>query len=385
MLSQLMALFGFFALVLVSVYWVNRAVLLFDKLISDGQTALVVLEFTALSLPYVIKVVLPVAAFAATVYAVNRLTSESELVVMQATGFSPWRLARPVLVFGVIVAALLTVLVHVLVPASRAQLADRQAQIAENVTARFLTEGAFMHPAPGVTIYIREISARGELLDIFMSDSRNGVSQTTYTAEKALIVKAETGPKLIMLEGQAQTLRHADGRLSQTRFSDFTYDIGALISPASRTRRNWNELSTVALLGASPEALALTGGTAANAWLEVNERLAQPLMAPMAALLGFATLMLGGFNRFGIWRQILVAILALIAVQFISNAVADVTRRAPDLWGLAYFPAALGVVASVAMLWWAGQPRRIRAGRAGDRDDGRDDGRAKDPDAEALA
>ncbi|MEE3316364.1 MAG: LPS export ABC transporter permease LptF, partial [Pseudomonadota bacterium] len=33
LLSQLTVLFGFFALVLVSVYWVNRAVRLFDRLI----------------------------------------------------------------------------------------------------------------------------------------------------------------------------------------------------------------------------------------------------------------------------------------------------------------------------------------------------------------
>ena len=36
LLSQLLALFGFFALVLVAVFWVNRAVGLFDQLIGDG-------------------------------------------------------------------------------------------------------------------------------------------------------------------------------------------------------------------------------------------------------------------------------------------------------------------------------------------------------------
>ena len=81
-------LFGFFALVLVLVYWVNRAVVLFDQLIANGQSAAVFLEFTALSLPNVIRIVLPIAAFAGTVYATNRLMSESELVVVQATGFS---------------------------------------------------------------------------------------------------------------------------------------------------------------------------------------------------------------------------------------------------------------------------------------------------------
>ncbi|MBT6545567.1 MAG: LPS export ABC transporter permease LptF, partial [Rhodobacteraceae bacterium] len=45
-LSQLMVMFGFFALVLVSVYWVNNPVKVFDRLISDGHSAAVVLEFT---------------------------------------------------------------------------------------------------------------------------------------------------------------------------------------------------------------------------------------------------------------------------------------------------------------------------------------------------
>ena len=39
MLSQLIMLCGFFGLVLVLVYSINRAVLLFDQLIADGQSA----------------------------------------------------------------------------------------------------------------------------------------------------------------------------------------------------------------------------------------------------------------------------------------------------------------------------------------------------------
>ncbi|NCM97426.1 MAG: LptF/LptG family permease, partial [Rhodobacterales bacterium] len=166
LLSQLLTLFGFFSLVLVAVYWVNRAVMLFDQLIGDGQTALVFLEFSLLFLPNVISLVLAVSAFAATVFVINRLMQESELVVMQACGLSAWRLARPVLYFGLIVAAMMLMLTHVLVPASRATLALRNAQISENVTAKFLRDGQFLHPATGITLYIREISATGELLDL---------------------------------------------------------------------------------------------------------------------------------------------------------------------------------------------------------------------------
>ena len=48
-LKQLLTLFGFFALVLVLIYWINRAVRLFDELIANGQSAIVFLEFTSLT------------------------------------------------------------------------------------------------------------------------------------------------------------------------------------------------------------------------------------------------------------------------------------------------------------------------------------------------
>ena len=81
-LKQLLALFGFFALVLVLIYGINRAVRLFDRLIADGQSAMVFLELTSLTLPWIISVIAPIAGFAAVVYVVNRLASDSELVIL---------------------------------------------------------------------------------------------------------------------------------------------------------------------------------------------------------------------------------------------------------------------------------------------------------------
>ncbi|WP_038126950.1 LPS export ABC transporter permease LptF [Thioclava indica] len=364
LLSKLMALFGFFALVLVSVYWVNRAVLLFDSLISDGQTALVVLEFTALTLPYVIRIVLPVAAFAATIYAVNRLDQDSELVVMRATGASNWRLARSVVVFGLIASVMMAALVNVLVPAAKERLAERRQEVAQDVSARFLTEGSFQHPATGVTIYIRKISELGELEDLFLADRRNPARATTYTADKALIVRSDSGPKLVMLNGMAQTLQQPGDRLAITRFANFTYDIGALLQSNSNRKRALDEIGTLELMRAGSQLSALTGATPDQIRLEVTRRISQPLLAPIAALIGFAAMMIGTFSRFGMWRQITLAILGLIAVQALQNSVESVTTRDPSLWPLLYLPALGGGLIACAMLWWSQRPWRVRGARA---------------------
>ncbi|WP_347917925.1 LPS export ABC transporter permease LptF [Paracoccus marcusii] len=361
-LGQLLTLFGFFALVLVSVYWINRAVSLFDDLLNDGQTALVVLEFTALTLPLVISVVLPVAAFAATAYGTNRLAGESELVAMQSAGLGPWRLARPVLIFGVFVGVMVAVLVHGLVPMARARLADRSAEIAENVTAQFLRPGSFQYPARGVTLFIRDVAGDGRLLDLFIEDSRDPADQVTYTAQEALVVRNDTGPVLILLEGMAQNLRPGpDGPvLSVTRFDEFSYDVGAMFAGGGSRGRDLRDFGTLALLQADPAVLEATGATPADAQREAHERLAQPLLSPIAAMLGFATLLIGGFSRFGVWRQVGWATLSLIAVQFLTNAAANQVGRDAALWPLLYLPAVLGAGLGLSFLWLAARPRGPR-------------------------
>ena len=364
LLSQLLTLFGFFALVLVAIYWINRAVGLFDQLIGDGQSALVFLEFSALTLPNVIRLVLPVAAFAAAVYVTNRLTADSELVVMQATGFSAFRLARPVLWFGLAVAAMMAILMNVLVPASRAALAVRTAEIAQNATARFLTEGRFMHPATGVTLFIGEITPSGELRDLFLADDRAAADEVTYTAARALLVRDGGGPKLVMIDGMVQTLDRATRRMAVTRFADFTYDLGGMIEGVGRAGRTLDELSTAALLRPTPALIAETGETRAAFLFEGHSRIAQPFLATAAALIGFAALLLGTFSRFGLWRQILFAVLLLIGVQLINTGTTGIALRDASAWPLAYAAPLAGIAAAGTMLWAAQRPRRRRAAAA---------------------
>lgn len=359
LLSQLLALFGFFSLVLVGVYWINRAVGLFEQLIGDGQSALVFLEFSVLTLPNVIRLVLPVSAFVAAVYVTNRLTSDSELVVMQATGFSAFRLARPVAYFGLIVALMMLLLMHVLVPASRGSLAARTAEVSQNISARFLKDGQFLHPAAGVTVYIREVAATGELLDLFLADDRDAAARVSYTAKKALFVRAAEGPKLLMVDGMVQALDAGTQRLSVTRFADFTYDMAGLIAVTGPQDRTVDELSTLDLLAASEAVQRETGESHAALLFEAHSRIAQPFTATAAALIGFGSLLLGAFSRFGLWRQILVAIALLLAVQGLQTLTTGLGIAREGGWLLAYVPPVVGIAIAAFELWLSQRPRRV--------------------------
>lgn len=356
MLSQLMVLFGFFSLVLVMVYWINRAVVLFDQLIANGQSASVFLEFTALSLPAVIKLALPLSAFAASIYVTNRMTSESEMVAVQATGYSSFRIARPVLYFGLIVMVLMSALTHFLMPLSTARLDERRVEISQNMTARLLTEGKFIDPIDGVTFYIREISTEGELRDIFLSDNRNADSQVTYTADTAYLVKTDDAAQLVMINGLAQTLNTRTNRLFTTTFKDFAYNIGGFFQVTAREGRRAAELSTTELLRADAALQAETGESYGQLIARAHDRFAQSFMSVVAALLGFATLMVGGFSRFGVWRQIVAAIFLIIVIKATETLCLNITRENPSFWIAAYFPTALGLAMAWGLLFWSTRP-----------------------------
>lgn len=364
MLSQLMVLFGFFSLILILIYWINRAVVLFDQLIADGQSAGVFLEFTALSLPSVMRLALPLAAFAAAVYVTNRMSTESELTVVQGTGYSPFRLARPVLYFGLIVGLMMSALMHFLVPMSSARLDMRETEIAQNVTARLLTEGQFLEPINGVTFYIREITPAGALQDIFLSDTRSPNEQVTYTAAQAFLVRDDETTQLVMLDGMVQTLRTANQRLFTTSFADFAYDITDLIGETRTRGRRDSHLFTWELLNPTPELEAETGRSAATLIAGGHDRFSQSLLGVVAALLGFSALMVGGYSRFGVWKQIVGAIALIIVVKAVETTGLRLARSNPQLWMVAYLQSVVGFVMIWFLLFWAGRPylfkRRVK-------------------------
>ena len=363
-----MVLFGFFSLVLVLIYWINRAVSLFDQLIADGQSAAVFLEFTALSLPSVMRLALPLAAFAAAVYVTNRMSTEAELTVVQATGYSPFRLARPVFYFGAIVALMMSLLLHVLVPLSTAKLAERETEIAQNITARLLTEGRFLEPVRGITLYIRDITPQGELRNVFLSDTRDWAEQDTYTAARAFLVRQDGTTQLVMIDGMMQTLRMVDQRLFRTSFDDLAFNISPLTQEPARRGRRESVIPTWELLHPTQALQDETGRTEAALLAAAHDRFSQSILGTVAALLGFSALMVGGYSRFGVWKQIIGAIVLIIVVKAVETTGLRTARSDPDLWFFTYLQCVAGFVMIWCLLFWSGHPylfkRRIPAGPA---------------------
>lgn len=362
-LRQLLTLFGFFTLVLVGVFWISRSVSLFDKLIGGGQSAMVFLEFTALALPTLIRTVMPMAAFGAAVYATNRLNRESELTVMLATGSSPARLARPVLYFGLLVGLMMGIITTIARPASIQQLGLREADVARDVAAQLLNEGDFMHPVEGVTLYIGRIDFDGTLNDVFLSDQRDSARPVTYVGSQAFLVRSEEGANLVMIDGMAIRYDGKTNTLSTALFQDLSYDISGFRPEDGTIRRNIRAIPTLELIRAQDGSEVSEGYAHGVVVEELHERFSWVAICIAVVLVGFSTLMLGGFSRFGLWPQVVTAFVVLIVLEGMRGAVSPIVIETPSLWWLLYVPSVAGVVVSMLFLHFAGYPLRLRRHR----------------------
>ena len=348
--SQLLRVFGFFALVLVGVYWINRAAVLLDRYLTDGQGGGLVFQLTLLSLPSIMLLVLPVAGFVAAVYVTNRLHSDSELVVVQATGYSAVRLVRPFLAFGILLALLLSLLGHAIVPISMSRLAALEQELAEAISSRLIVPGAYQNPTDGVTVYVRSIEPDGTLMGLLVNDRRERDYETTYVAHRALLIRHEDGPRLVMFDGMAQTLNQVTERLSITEFEDFTVALNDLVSTPGQQRLDYRSLSTPVLLAASAETVAATGRSADALRREGNLRISQALLAIGAVVAGYAALMVGGFSRFGLSRQMVFAVLLVVGTKLVDNAAIDKAKSTADAQFMVYAAPVFALVVCAALL-----------------------------------
>lgn len=225
---------GFFAFSLTGVVWLTQSLRLLDIIITKGQSATTYVTFTGLVIPSVLSLSLPVAFFCAVLYALYRMSSDHELVVLSATGLSAWGIVRPLLALAGGVMALAYLINLWLMPMANTRLKDQIMEIRADLAATLLKEGAFSNPIMGLTVYIRERDSNGDMRGILVHDNRQLDNPITYMAQRGALVKSDAGPRLIMLNGNVQRRAKQNGGqgggLSLLYFERYVYDLSEFMT-----------------------------------------------------------------------------------------------------------------------------------------------------------
>jgi lipopolysaccharide export system permease protein len=184
-----------------TVTWIGVALRQLDVMTSQGQDSLLFLKLTSLALPSLIAFIAPFAVLISCLHVINRLSGDSELIIMTASGAPTWQLVRPLLAMGLAVAAAVTIVNHAVAPWANRQIKEAALQMRTQLISQVLQPGRFMAPERNLSIHIRDRAPDGELLGLLMHDARDPAQISSYLAESGYIVKQGTSAYLLMKNG----------------------------------------------------------------------------------------------------------------------------------------------------------------------------------------
>ena len=220
--------FGAFTVVLVSltaVIWVTQALRDIDLMTSQGQTILVFVGITGLIIPLLVLVIAPIALLIAVAHTLNKMSTDSEIIVMNASGMSPWFLFRAFMTVAVVVALMVTAISAYFAPKGLRMLRDWLTEVRANVVSNIVQPGRFTSIENGVTIHIRERSPNGQLLGIFLDDQRNPAERITVLAEYGELVDNDNGTFLVLKTGVVQRHEVKEHDPAMVAFDRYAFDL----------------------------------------------------------------------------------------------------------------------------------------------------------------
>lgn len=303
--------------------WLMQSLRLLDYIVNRGLQATTFLYFVALLLPSFLSIVLPIAAFCATLFVYYKLTADRELIVMRSAGFSQVDLARPALILAIVITAIGYTISVYLLPVSHREFRDLKYQLGNEYSAAILQEGVFNTLTDGITIFVRERSLNGDLKGILAHDNRDLENPVTMMAERGALRRTDEGPHIVLENGNRQVVDVENGRLQMLYFDKYSFNLSQFETASKERALDRREQTIPQLLNPPSHLPARTQRTYIA---EAHQRLVYPLYSIAFVLVALAALLSGEFSRRGQVKRVIAAIVCVASLQIILLTLNDYAK-----------------------------------------------------------
>lgn len=332
----------FIVVTLTAVIWLTQAMRFIRFILNKGLSIDVFFYITSLLLPGFLLITLPVSLFFATLFTLNKLTNDRELIVLRSSGMSHWQAAKPIIFLGGIGIALCYSISLYLLPVSVQEFRRVQTVARENFSAALLLEGTFNSVGPNLTIYVRSREGN-EIFGILVQDNRKPATPTTIMAKRGAVEAGPDGPRVLLFDGNRQELDRKSGNLSVLYFKQYSFEVSML----GEDRREWREPGERFL-----HELLVPGDSEHDRFYrtkliaEGHSRLVAPLLALSLPFVALFILLPGQFNKRGQLPRLLAAVAIAAAVQGLAVAILPLASKnllfVPLMYLNALVPIAVG-------------------------------------------
>ena len=314
------------------VLFVPQLVTLMDLIVRHSSGLPIIALLFLCTLPPVLVFTLPMSILVGVLIGLGRMSADSEIVALHASGISLRRLLRPIGFAALVVAALTLCMTFWLSPAAIRTATSLETRILASEAPYAVQPRVFDERFPRFVLYVQDVPAGAGLWKgVFLAGTTSGGTSSITLAQSAQIISGP-GPNQIQLHLGSGTTDEYDPRRPKvyevTSFgtSDMPIDLSA-ISRARRAPPSVRERSTWSLFTDH-------GSGWREARVELQHRIAFPAAAIVFALLGVP---LGVRPRRGGRAAGLVLTIVLIGCYYLLFVDGDhmaVQGRISPFWGV---------------------------------------------------
>ena len=230
-------LFSFFLLVtlLTGILWLGQGLRHIDLLTSDNISFVSYISYIVMLIPKITTLTIPISLFLTVLVTLNRIRTESELVILWASGESSASiLLKPILLISLSIFLIYLLITISITPYSLNEIRQKIVEIrSSGINSSILQERKFISPIDNLTIFIQERNGN-EIDNLLIHDLKNKNKPQTYIAQKGEFISNENIKLLRLYNGSIQIFDKSDQRISEIEFN--TYDLD--LSPYSKVESN---------------------------------------------------------------------------------------------------------------------------------------------------
>jgi lipopolysaccharide export system permease protein len=331
------------------IVWLTSVLREINLLTSEGQTFILFLKITALTIPNLIVTVAPVAYLIACLHTLNRLNGDSELIVLSASGASVWRVFVPYITLGTLVGAATLAANLFVLPGAAGLLGDYVSQVRADFLSQVIQPGKFPELESGLTIHFRDKAQNGDLLGVVVHDERDKKMSNTIVADRGEIINEGGRAEMNLYDGQILRQQEEKPNVQFIVFKTYSFDMGDFSAKAGPREPKVQERGLEELLYPDRDS-AYYKANAVGIRSEIHQRLSTPFYPFIYAVL--AVLYLGRPRTTREGRASLLFTAFVIGAALRVLGIAGVNMVGKNLAGLALIygaPAALGLLFTVML------------------------------------
>jgi lipopolysaccharide export system permease protein len=262
--------------------WFTQVIREFDIVTNQRQSVLTFLSITSLFIPMLVMMIASIAFVISAAHVLNKLSSDSEIIVMNAAGLSPWHALKPLLAAAFVVSVLVAILAVYLSPLCLRELRNRLTEVRTDILTHIAQPGRFTSIGGNLTFHIAGRQPDGVLLGIFIDDRRDPKEHTTILAQSGEVIKKANSAFLLLEGGSVQTIESGQTDPRIVTFQRYAFDLSNFgggpqnINYSAHEKPFWDVLNPPADPQQQGEYRA-----------ELHDRLAAPLYPLVFAVLAY--------------------------------------------------------------------------------------------------